>query len=291
MLAAQNNLDIQTDNGAITIAGKISTKDGDISITSSHDSDIAVQKGIVVEKTGAINPGKNLSLNAINGDIEFKDISADNVDIKTINGDVTGETLKADDTIHIALEHGDLYLDLARSKGVVIMANDTADSYVDTVRTDSVDIDSSVTVGRILPYRIASTLRPNTTPVNLPSNSSSSSSTGSKSSYSSRFNSGVSNNFTRNGNSLATLGTTYTPSGLGVTYWQSATSTSDVLPNYSFDNYTSLADDMSYRLGRNYFEVRFVPTWLESDFLSIDIDDSFDNFGAKNATEDELTVD
>ena len=45
---------------------------------------------------------------------------------------------------------------------------------------------------------------------------------------------------------------------------------------------------MSYRLTRNYFEVRFVPTWLDEEFLDIDFDY---NFGIRNATEDELTID
>ena len=47
---------------------------------------------------------------------------------------------------------------------------------------------------------------------------------------------------------------------------------------------------MSYRQTRNYFEVRFTPTWLEKDFMAIDFDYSFDNFGIRNATEDELTI-
>ena len=48
---------------------------------------------------------------------------------------------------------------------------------------------------------------------------------------------------------------------------------------------------MGYRQTRNYFEVKFIPTWLEKEFMSIDFDYSFDNFGIRNATEDELTID
>ena len=60
---------------------------------------------------------------------------------------------------------------------------------------------------------------------------------------------------------------------------------------YSFGEFTSLTDDVSYMQTKNYFEVRFIPTWLEKEFMSIDFDYSFDDFGIKNATEDELTID
>ena len=282
MLRAQNDLNIRTDEGAVDIAGKISTKDGDITITSNHNSYTAGQKGIIVEETGAINPGKNVYLNATNGDIEFKRISAQNANVNSSTGDVTADTISAADTIRIALEHGDLYLNLAQSKGVAILTSDSSNSRVNTIRADSVDVDSVVTVGRTLPYRSSSGITPSINPSSGSSGSSGTSRnimTGSGSVYSI-----FTNNFTSNRNSLATLGTTYTPNYSGLTYWQSTTSTAE--PNYSFDNFT--LDD---RLTKNYFEVRFVPTWLEKEFLSIDFDYSFDNFGIRNATEDELIID
>ncbi|MBR4904628.1 MAG: hypothetical protein IKZ53_08145, partial [Selenomonadaceae bacterium] len=283
MLSAQNDLDIRTENGAITISGKIKTQDGDITLASSHDTYEAGQKGITVEETGAINPGRNLYLNVTNGDIEFKKISADNVGIAAINGDVTGDTVKADDTIHIELEGGDLYLNLAQSKGVAILTGDGSKSSVKTIKSDSVNVDrNAVTVGRILPYRSYSG---NSSPFRP----SSSSKINFNNEVSNVFDNPFNNNLASNRNSFATLGTTSTRNGSGVTYWQNATSTA--APSYSFDNFASVADDMGYRLGKNYFEVRFVPTWLEKEFMSIDFDYSFDNFGIKNATEDELTID
>ncbi|MBR4152562.1 MAG: hypothetical protein IKT98_06335 [Selenomonadaceae bacterium] len=283
MLLAQNDLDIRTDNGAITISGKIKTQDGDITIASSHNTYTAGQKAITVEETGAINPGKNILLDAVNGDIEFKKISADNVGISAINGDVKGDTVKADDTIRIELEGGDLYLNLAQSKGVMILDKDTNKSSVKTIKADSVNVDrKAVAVGKVLPYKSDSGITP-------PIKSSSGSGTSYNSRFSNAFSSGTGNNFASNRNSFATLGTTSTRNGSGITYWQSATS--DTVPSYSFDNFTGVADDMGYRLGKNYFEVKFVPSWLEKEFMSIDFDYSFDNFGIKNATEDELTID
>ena len=40
---------------------------------------------------------------------------------------------------------------------------------------------------------------------------------------------------------------------------------------------------MGYRLGRNYFEVRFIPTWLEKEFMNIDFDYDFDAWGLTNS--------
>ena len=278
MIRAQNDLNIETLNGAVTIAGKIMTKDGDIKITSNHETYARRQKGITVEETGAINPGRNLYLNATNGSIEFKNVAAKNADVKTINGDVTAETISADDTIAIELEHGNLYLNLAQSKGVAILTDDNSESSVNTIRANSVDVSDAVKVGRILPYYSGSSS------VNYQSAASSGYS--GYSSYSNGYsNFANSSNFASNRNSYAILGSTYTNNGL--TYWQSATSSA--APNYSFSEFASLTDDISYMQTRNYFEVRFIPTWLESEFM--DIDYSFDNFGIRNATEDELTID
>ena len=277
MVKAQNNLNIITANGAIDIAGKVATQDGDIIITSNHDTYTAGQKGITVEETGAINSGRNVRLNAFNGDIEFKRIAAKNANINSSTGNVTADTIKADDTIRIELERGDLYLNLAQSKGVVILADENStNSSVNTIRADSVDVSDAVTVGKVLPYRTFST--------------STGSASGGSTGYSNNFSniySGYSNgssrgysNFASNPNSflIPTSSFLIDRSVLGV-----SNELSFLIPNSSF-----LIDD---RQTRNYFEVKFIPTWLEREFMSIDFDYSFDNFGIRNATEDELTID
>ena len=269
MLSAQNDMDILADAGAVTIAGKIATKDGDITITSNQGTYTTGQKGITVEKTGAINPGKNLYMN-------------------TTNGDITADTLRAAETLRIALERGELYLNLAQSKGVAILTGDSSQkSSVQTIRADSVDVSSAVAVGQILPYR--STPTPSNGSINYGGSSGGSASY--SNAYSNVYGSGYGNvysNFASNPSSFATLGSTYTPNI--ATYWQSADSAIGV-ERYDFSEFTSLTDDVSHRLTRNYFEVRFIPTWLEKDFMAIDFDYSFDNFGIRNATADELTID
>ena len=298
MVRAQNNLDIETANGGITISGKISTQDGDINITSNHNSYTAGQKGITVNETGAINPAKNVSLNATNGDIEFKRVAAQNANINSSTGNVTADTISAADTVRIALERGDLYLNLAQSKGVAILTGDNSNSTVNTIRADSVDVNDAVKVGKVLPYKSSSGIMQPSAPT---APTASGGSTGSGTSYSGSYSGGYNaysnayssgySNFASNPSSFATLGTTYTNNGL--TYWQSANSTEgniSAVGDYSFSEFES-ANDMSYRQTRNYFEVKFIPTWLEREFMSIDFDYSFENFGIRNATEDELTID
>ena len=283
-IRAQNNLNIETENGAVDIAGKVATRDGDINISSNQGT--YTQKGIIVEETGAINPAKNVNLNVQNGDIEFKNISAQNAFINSNIGNVTADTISAADTIRIALERGDLYLNLAQSKGVAILTGDSSKAYVKTIRADSMDVSDAVTVGKVLPYRSTSASISPSAPT-----SSGGSSSGSGTSYSKVYGGSYSrggySNFASNPSSFATLGTTYTNDGL--TYWQSATSSA--VPDYSFSEFNNTANDISYRQTRNYFEVKFIPTWLEKEFMSIDSDYSFDNFGIRNATEDELTID
>ena len=166
------------------------------------------------------------------------------------------------------------------------MASNSNKSTVGTIRADSVDVSSAVAVGQILPYR--STPTPSNGSINYGGSSGGSASYSNV--YGNVYGSGYSNvysNFASNPSSFATLGSTFTPNI--ATYWQSADSAN--VPNYDFGEFTSLTDDVSHRLTRNYFEVRFIPTWLEKEFMAIDFDYSFDNFGIRNATADELTID
>ena len=289
MVSAQNNLNIQADNGAVIVSGKVATQNGDIIITSNHNSYTAGQKGITVDETGSINPAGNVNLNVQNGDIEFKRIAAQNATINSNTGNVTADTIRAADTVRIALSGGDLYLNLAQSKGVAILTGDNSNSTVNTIRADSVDVNDAVTVGKILPYRSNSVITPTTGGGSTGSGSSTSYSgsySGGYNAYSNAYSSGYSN-FASNPSSFATLGTTYTNDGL--TYWQNVTS--PAAPSYKFSEFTTLTDDISHMQTRNYFEVKFIPTWLEKEFMSIDFDYSFDDFGIRNATEDELTID
>ena len=313
MLSAQNDLDILTTDGAVVVSGRIATQDGDITITSNQESYVDGQKGITIDSTGAISPGKNVELNTINGDIEFKKISARNVGINTINGDVTGNTINANDLIRIELVNGELYLDLAKGKGVVILTGDGSESNVKTIKADSVTVDKNlVQVGNTISRKGGSGATRTTPASNVINNRYSNV-------YSNVYSNLYSNNLTNrysdiysninrdsltsNRNTFATLGTTLTRTGSTgltgltgltgstalTTYWQEATSATAA--DYSFNEFDSTANDISYRLTRNYFEVRFIPTWLEEEFMDIDFDYSFDNFGMRNATEDEITID
>lgn len=152
--------------------------------------------------------------------------------IVTDAGDIVINSNGADDTIHIELEHGNLYLNLAQSKGVAILANDGSKSTVRAIKADSVDVSDAVKVISIIPYQNA----PRNDSTGSTGVSGGSSSYSGNSVYGNGYSSGYSN-FASNPSSFATLGSsTFTNNGL--TYWQNATSTD--IPNYSFSEFTSL---------------------------------------------------
>ena len=353
MLSAQKEVDILTTHGAITIAGKVSTQDGDIKITTREDSYTPGQENIKVEGNGAINSGKDIYLNLWNGDVHVTDkfnakkdifveirdqgnvyfentnangsvnatiesgkiiqtgtlnaagdinlsnstgdieldtIKAENANIKAINGDVTADTIMADETIRIELENGDLYLNLARSKGVVILADENSKkSSVNTIRANSVTVDRNL-------VKVRSIISFNNISGGISGGGGGGGGGGSYSQtvsdrisnlYSDRFINTFNNNLTSNVNSFATLGTALTRNGSSLTtYWQDATSVAQT--DYSFSEFDSTANDMGYRLTKNYFEVRFIPTWLEKEFLDIDFD--FDYWGLTNSPAREITL-
>ncbi|MBR0060288.1 MAG: hypothetical protein IJP68_02305, partial [Selenomonadaceae bacterium] len=152
---------------------------------------------------------------------------------------------------------------------------------VNTIRADSVSYDKNI----VRVWQIAS----------LQSSSRGSSSGGSGSSYSSARNYSTPA-YTFNTSSGTTSGRTSAASnyfGNNVYNFGTPATLTVATPvtysdDYSFDEFDSVADFVSYRLTRNYFELRFAPTWLDEDFMSVDFEDFF---GMRNATEDELTID
>ncbi len=175
-----------------------------------------------------------------------------------------------------------MYLNLAQSKGVAILTSDSSESSVNTIRANSVDVNDAVKVGRILAYSSGSGS----------SGDYQGASRGYSGYYGTGYSTGYSNfasnsNFARSSNPYAILGTTYTRSGLGVSDEHSFLIPSNSLKSLRITHYAFLID-IDDRQTRNYFEVRYIPTWLDSEFM--DIDYSFDNFGIKNATEDELNI-
>ena len=91
MLYSQNNLVIKTGLGVIKLLGKVSSRDGNITLTAGQDSYTAGQSNLTLDKNGAINSGGNVHLTDRNGDIHInqkiiagKDLTADIYEAGTV---------------------------------------------------------------------------------------------------------------------------------------------------------------------------------------------------------------
>ena len=259
----------------------------DESVNVPGSVNVTAEDGNVIQSNRLTAGGEVYILNGT-GNIELDTVKAQDANITAVNGNISGDKVIVDDTVTIELDSGNLQLNLAKGEGVVILTeNENSKATVDTIRADSVSYDKNI----VNVWKIAS----------LRSSSSGSSFSGSGSSYSGArnfstpaytFNTSTSTTSGRTsaaststasnyfGNSVYNFGTPAT-----LTLATPVTYSDD---DYSFNEFDSVADFVSYRLTRNYFELRFAPTWLDEDFMSVDFEDFFD---MRNATEDELTID
>ena len=239
---------------------------------------VTAEDGNIIQSNRLTAGGEIYILNGT-GNIELDKVTAKDATITAVNGDINANQVTADDTVTIELESGNLQLNLAKGEGVVILTgNENSKATVNTIRADSASYDKNiVNVRSVLPFQ------------SIPRSSSSGSSRNfSTPAYTFRNSGGTSparTSTTSNyfGNSVYNFGT------LTPTLITSPTlTTANYSDDYSFNEFDSVADIVSYRLARNYFELRFIPTWLDDEFMSIDFEDFF---GMRNATEDELTID
>ena len=262
---------------------------------------VTVEDGDVVQSKRLIAGGDVDIMNGT-GNITLDKVSAKNANVTAINGDVSGDKVTADDTVTIELERGNLQLNLAKGKGVVILTgNEDSKATVNTISANSTSYDKNIVhVWQSLPFQTSSgktsnsttntsTARTSTARTSIARTSTASTSTTNTSTArtsaartsaartSAASTSTASNYF---GNSVYNFGT---PATLTV-----ATPTT-YFNDYSFDDVENIADVVSYRLTRNYFELRFAPKWISKEFMSVDFEDDF--FNMRNATADELTID
>ena len=181
---------------------------GDIYLegTGANGSVIATTNNGKIIQTGTLNAAGDIEITNNAGDIEIDKIESNNATIKTINGNVTGDTIKASETVRIELEGGDLYLNLAQGKGVVILVGKDSNSTVNMIKANSVDVDGNLVKVRSVTSAKGGSGSTNT--IISPS-------TNYNYNYSNIFANRYSdilrdNNFTRNGST--TLGTTFTRS-------------------------------------------------------------------------------
>ena len=162
-VTAYKNIDIGVDLGRIEIYGKTSTKTGDISMSAAENQYIPGGQNIIIAQNGELDSAQDARLTGRNGDLHVTDAVkvTRNLDVTvhdegdialdrdvnvvgntTINntgrGSVYGHDIVSGGTTHVALTKGDLFLNLAEGKAVVLrMENNTAASRVNTVLADA----------------------------------------------------------------------------------------------------------------------------------------------------------
>jgi len=162
-VSAYKNIDVAVDLGRIEINGKTSTQKGDISMSAAESEYVPGGQNIIIAQNGELDSGRDARLTGRNGDLHVTDavkvirnldatvldegdISLDR-DVNvignttvTINGkgSVFGHNIVSGGTTHVSLTKGDLFLNLAEGKAVVLrMEDNTKASTVGTVLADA----------------------------------------------------------------------------------------------------------------------------------------------------------
>ena len=138
-VTAYKNIDVAVELGRIEIYGKTSTQTGDISMSAAESTYVPGGQNIIIDAVKAV---RNLNATVLDeGDISLdRDVNVIGNTTVTINGkgSVFGHNIVSGGTTHVALTNGDLFLNLAEGKAVVLrMENNTAASRVNTVKADA----------------------------------------------------------------------------------------------------------------------------------------------------------
>ncbi|MBO5590275.1 MAG: hypothetical protein J5923_03405, partial [Acidaminococcaceae bacterium] len=162
-VTAYKNIDIGVELGQIEIYGKTSTKTGDISMSAAENQYTPGAQNIIIAQNGEVDSAQDVRLTGRNGDLRVTDAvkATRNLEVQVldegdisldrdvnVNGDTTvsingpgsinGHNIVSGGTTHVALTNGDLFLNLAEGRAVVLrMENNTAASRVNTVLADA----------------------------------------------------------------------------------------------------------------------------------------------------------
>jgi hypothetical protein len=154
IVKAAGYVNLKTENGDIHITDLILSGEGltaEIKKQGSvyFDRSVAVNGNVDISADqGSINVGKSvasvngdISLQTVNGDVLVKNkVTAHNGDIslKTVNGNIRAGDLTAGNLVYADSAHGDIILDLANAKAVVIrMPDNTTASRIGTVQAEA----------------------------------------------------------------------------------------------------------------------------------------------------------
>ena len=162
-VTAYKNIDIGVEQGQIEIYGKTSTKTGNISLSAAESQYIPGGQNIIIAQNGELDSAQDARLTGRNGDLRVTDAvkATRNLEVTVLDegnialerdvnvvgnttitntgrGNINGHDIVSGGTTHVSLTNGDLFLNLAEGKAVVLrMENNTAASRVNTVKADA----------------------------------------------------------------------------------------------------------------------------------------------------------
>ena len=162
-VTAYKNIDIGVEQGQIEIYGKTSTKTGNISLSAAESQYIPGGQNIIIAQNGELDSAQDARLTGRNGDLRVTDAvkATRNLEVTVLDegnialdrdvnvvgnttitntgrGNINGHDIVSGGTTHVSLTDGDLFLNLAEGKAVVLrMENNTAASRVNTVKADA----------------------------------------------------------------------------------------------------------------------------------------------------------
>ncbi|WP_295919653.1 hypothetical protein [uncultured Anaerovibrio sp.] len=201
-VTANQNVNLATGLGTITVYGKTSTENGDIYLTAASDNyDPNSPNIVVIDHVGKVDSARNVVLNTTNGDLHItddiiskkdtianinqkgsiyldRDMSSDgDLELKTNDGDIIAKNghLTAKGDILVSVNKGDLVLNTATANHVSIILDDNTEaSHVNAIyakangdgKKDVVLVGKYVSVGTV--ENIGGTNNPLTMTVETP---------------------------------------------------------------------------------------------------------------------------
>ena len=138
--------------GAITVGEAVASTGGNVALTVG-EGDITVGQSVQADngsigvKTGTgnivagnVTANDNVNVTVENGDIRMHDVTAgqDTAVLSTVQGSINANNIISSGITHVALSQGDLFLNLAEGKGVLLqMENNTEASQVNQVLAEA----------------------------------------------------------------------------------------------------------------------------------------------------------
>ena len=149
---AAKDISMTTAAGAITVGDTVASTGGNVALTNgvgdiTVGQSVQADNGSIGVKTGTgniiagdVTAKDNVNVTVENGDIRMHDVTAgqDTAVWSTVQGSINAHNIISGGITHVALSQGDLFLNLAEGKGVLLqMEDNTAASQVNQVLAEA----------------------------------------------------------------------------------------------------------------------------------------------------------